>query len=177
MRNGDWIQTYSGKKFWPLDPRPEEIFVEDIVHALSVLCRYGGHCTSFYSVAQHSLLVAAQVPPEDALWALLNDASEAYLVDIPRPIKNDHRFVFYKQAEGALMAAVCQRFNLPADIPSTVQEADHRMLKTEQMQLMVQGPSWTWSDLQPYLLKITPWTWEQSKSAFRFALTQALESS
>jgi hypothetical protein len=48
MRNGDWIQTYSGKKFWPLDPRPEEIFVEDIVHALSVLCRYGGHCTSFY---------------------------------------------------------------------------------------------------------------------------------
>ena len=47
-RNGSWIQTYTGIQFWPLDPRPEEIEIRDIAHALSLLCRFNGHCRVFY---------------------------------------------------------------------------------------------------------------------------------
>ena len=56
-RGGDWMQTYSGFQFWPLDPRPEEIHVIDIAHSLANQCRYAGHCREFYSVAQHSVLL------------------------------------------------------------------------------------------------------------------------
>jgi uncharacterized protein len=81
------MQTYTGLAFWPLDPRPDEIRLVDIAHALSKLCRYGGQCLSFYSVAEHSLLVASKAPDHLKLVALMHDASEAYLLDIPRPIK------------------------------------------------------------------------------------------
>lgn len=64
MRHGDWMQTYSGRKFWPVDPRPEEVFIEDIAHALSMICRFGGHSLVFYSVAQHSVLVARNLKRE-----------------------------------------------------------------------------------------------------------------
>ncbi len=50
-RKGEWIQTYTGKQFWPLDPRPEDIDIEDIAHALALTCRFNGHCDYFYSVA------------------------------------------------------------------------------------------------------------------------------
>jgi len=61
QRNGDWIQTFSGLQFWPLDPRPDEINIEDIAHALSLQCRFGGHCNRFYSVADHSIHVSMLV--------------------------------------------------------------------------------------------------------------------
>jgi hypothetical protein len=76
-RRGDWMQTFTGRRFWPLDPRGEDVLIEDIAHALSLLTRYGGHCTRFYSVAEHSVLLARAATPENALWLLLHDASEA----------------------------------------------------------------------------------------------------
>ena len=78
-RRGDWIQTYLGIQFWPLDPRPEEVMLFDIAHSLSNMCRFTGHCREFYSVAQHSVIVSQNVPREDAAWGLLHDASEAYM--------------------------------------------------------------------------------------------------
>jgi hypothetical protein len=65
---GDWIQTATGRPFWPIDPRPEDIDIEDIAHALSMLCRFGGHCLRFYSVAEHSVLLSQYVAPEHKLW-------------------------------------------------------------------------------------------------------------
>src|ERR1700693_75116 len=62
-RKGDWIQTFTGRQFWPLDPRPEEVCIEDIAHGLSNECRFAGQCRSFYSVAQHSVLCARNVLP------------------------------------------------------------------------------------------------------------------
>jgi flavin-dependent thymidylate synthase len=85
--SGDWMQTYSGGRFYPGDPRIEQIELTDIARALSRICRYAGHCEQFYSVAQHSVYVSGMVPPEHALCALMHDATEAYLVDIPRPLK------------------------------------------------------------------------------------------
>ena len=57
-RKGDWMQTFLGIQFWPMEPRVDEIQIEDIAHALSNQCRFAGHCSTFYSVAQHSVMVA-----------------------------------------------------------------------------------------------------------------------
>lgn len=70
-RIGDWMQTASGRMFWPVDPRPEDVEINDIAHALSLTCRYCGHVREFYSVAQHSVLVSDAAPAENRLWPLL----------------------------------------------------------------------------------------------------------
>lgn len=85
QRRGDWMQTYTGRQFWPLDPLPEDVFIEDIAHALSMQCRYAGHVTRFYSVAEHSVLIARCAPPEAKLYALLgaSDAFEQFINNTP----------------------------------------------------------------------------------------------
>jgi hypothetical protein len=137
-RFGDWMQTATGKQFWPLDPRAEEIDIEDIAHALGNLCRYGGHSRTFYSVAEHCVLMSRAVAPENAAWALLHDASEAYLVDVPRPIKP--ALAGYREAEERLMRAVCSRFGLPPAVPDEVKVADHQILTDERWQAMAPPP-------------------------------------
>lgn len=84
---GPAMQTRWGRAFYPLDPRPEDIDIADIASALSKLCRYTGHTKTFYSVAQHCVLVSTLVPEEHARWGLLHDASEAYTGDMSRPMK------------------------------------------------------------------------------------------
>ncbi len=86
-RKGDWMQTCSGLKIWPMDPRPEEICLNDIAHALSMICRFSGHTKKFYSVAEHSVFVSHHVKSENAIYGLLHDSSEAYISDIIRPVK------------------------------------------------------------------------------------------
>lgn len=131
-RHGDFIQTYTGRKFWPMDPRADEVFIEDIAHSLAMQCRFAGHCHRFYSVAEHSVLMARHLRWEGvdvALWALLHDASESYLVDVPRPVKP--YLPGYKEAEAKVMAAVCERFALAAEMPAVVHEADGRIIADE----------------------------------------------
>ena len=84
---GPYIQTFTGRRFYLLDPRVEDIDLWDIAHALSHEARFGGHTHRPYSVGQHSIRVALDMPPEFALWGLLHDAHEAYLKDIPSPVK------------------------------------------------------------------------------------------
>lgn len=133
-RIGDWIQTYSGRCFWPLSPRAEDVYVEDIAHALSMKCRFSGHSTRFYSVAEHSVLVSQNVPEEYALWGLLHDAAEAYSADVPRPLK---RFMKeWAPIESNIMRAICERFGLPLEEPREVKTADYAMLADERAALM-----------------------------------------
>lgn len=156
VRKGDWIQTYSGIQFWPLDPRPEEIVLEDIAHALSNLCRFGGHCLKFYSVAQHSLHVAQQSLP---IAGLLHDATEAYLIDVPRPIKRN--LDGYAAIEERLAYVVSERFGVDlVNLPHAVKDADERMLRTEKRDLLKAAPA-PWSIAQgvssePYDFEIDP---------------------
>ncbi len=75
-RIGNWLQTYSGIAYWPLDPRPEEVTIEDIAHHLSLICRFGGAVRRFYSVVEYSVLVSRVGPPVYALQCLLHDATE-----------------------------------------------------------------------------------------------------
>ncbi len=137
-RRGDWIQTYTGRVFWPMDPRPSEVNFWDIAYSLSKQCRYAGHCKKFYSVAQHSVLVSLHVAPEHALWGLLHDAAEAYLVDVPRPIKP--YLAEYKQIEATVMLAIRERFGLKGTMPQEVEEIDQRILANEQAVLMPDPP-------------------------------------
>jgi hypothetical protein len=153
----DWIQTYTGKQFWPLAQREADICVEDIAHALSNLCRYAGHCEQFYSVAQHSVLVSVYCDPADALHGLLHDASEAYLIDMPRPIKRSIGMEAYRDAEGHLQRLIFQRFGLHPDEPPSVKRADNALLRTEQRDLMKPAPV-EWQDNREgaLSLKIVP---------------------
>lgn len=135
-RRGEFIRTFRGAEFWPLDPLPEEIHILDVAHALSNLCRFGGHCRQFYSVAQHSVLVSLSCKPEDAAWGLMHDAAEAYLVDLPRPIKRDSSMRHYRELEERILYAVKDAFGLPTHaLPASVVEADNRLLATEMRDL------------------------------------------
>lgn len=144
-RQGDWIQTYTGRKFYTLDPRPEEVDIVDIAHALSMMCRYNGHCERFYSVAEHSVLIARHLPLKYKLWGLLHDASEAYIADINRPTK---RFMpEYKSIERNIMLAVCDHFGLDRDEPFEVKCADNGILFDECAQNMKTPPNdWALTD-------------------------------
>lgn len=140
--SGSWIQTFTGRGVDPLDADVTDIVIEDIAHALSLQCRFGGHCERFYSVAEHCLLLSENVAQEHALWALLHDASEAYLVDLPRPVKR--AIGDYRAIEDALMRVICARFGLPTDMPAQVRDADLRILTDEAQQLMKTPPR-VWS--------------------------------
>lgn len=143
---GDWLQTFTGRPFWPLDPRADEIFIEDIAHSLSMQCRYAGHCINFYSVAEHSVNVSLHVPSEFALWGLLHDAAEAYSADIPRPLKRN--LPQWKPIEALIMAAVCDRFGLSVDEPAIVKHIDLSMTTDERNSNMAPSVR-DWGNLPP----------------------------
>ncbi len=134
MSRDSWIQTYTGRAFDVFDPRPEFIEIVDIAHSLSQQCRFTGHTKCFYSVAQHSIHVSRMVPEEFLLWALLHDASEAYLVDVPRPLKKE--LTNYREIEDKVMQAVAERFGLVWPMPFAVMVADNRALATEKRDLL-----------------------------------------
>lgn len=132
-----WIQTAGGGVFHILDPRQNEIFITDIAHALSMMCRFTGHVRKFYSVAEHCVHASRIVPPEDALWALLHDASEAYIADLNRPLKHFTAVgETYMTVETTIMKAICTKFRLPFEQPKSVHDADTAMLYAEKDQLM-----------------------------------------
>jgi len=136
-----WIQTYTGKQFFPLEPRADDIDIRDIARSLSLLCRFNGHCKVFYSVAEHSVRVSNFLPRKLALWGLLHDAGEAYLSDLPRPIKA--AIPEFSRIEERLLGVVADAFELSWPMPPEVKEADDILLATEARDLMVTPPaSW-----------------------------------
>ena len=150
-RPGDFIWTASGRKFWPLDPRPEDVPIEDMAHALSHICRWTGHVTVFFSVAQHSVLVSSLIrrPPflpqalEGALrlYALLHDGSEAFLNDIARPLKRLSYMRGYVEVEERVQEVIYELHGVAHldDRQSAVQAlcaADHLALAIEARDLM-----------------------------------------
>lgn len=161
-----WIQTHSGRRFCPTNPNPDAIVIQDIAHALSMQCRFSGHCKKFYSVAQHSVLVSYICDSQDALWGLLHDASEAYLVDVPRPLKKSGKFQAYIDFEAKMQEAICRRFGLPLAEPPSVKKADTAMLSTEARDLMAPLHSdWT-QPVDPLPFMIEPWNNDKAKDMF-----------
>lgn len=121
------------------EPTPPMIRIEDIAHALSNQCRFGGHLPEFYSVAQHSVLCSQMVENKYRLSALLHDASEAYLLDIPRPIKQ--RLSNYKEIEDGLMEIIASKFGFEYPLEKPIKDADEAMLQSEWDNLMLKKPS------------------------------------
>lgn len=135
-----WMQTYTGKRFDLLAPQPSEIDILDIAHALSMQCRFTGHCSEFYSVAEHSICVSYLVPPEDAFSALMHDAAEAYISDISSPLKR--LLPDYKRIELIVERAIATKFDI--DIHrSSIKDADMAMLEAER-RCMHRSPPQSW---------------------------------
>lgn len=140
MANEPWLETASGLQFQFLSPQPEQIDPFDIALALSRACRYGGHTTRFYSVAEHACHMADWVlrqpwgDEEKALTALHHDDSEAYIGDLPSPIKR-HMSQF-KEAEDRIDAAVAERFGTEYPHPKWLKWVDTCILLDERAQVM-----------------------------------------
>lgn len=153
-RRGSFTSLASGRQFWPLDPRPEEVHLEDIARALSMQCRWGGHVRQFFSVAQHCVMVSEHCPMYP-VRALLHDAAEAYLVDVPTPIKR--HLAGYEEIEARLLRAIGERFGV-ADLDEMqpdVHEADARALATEHRDVRMPCDFWT-PDARPWRETILP---------------------
>jgi len=136
--DGAWITTFTGHKFHFLNPQPEEVFIEDIGHALGNLCRFGGHSKKFYSVAEHCLLVSDMLPTELELSGLMHDASEAYVIDLPRPIK--YSIQGYRDVEDRIAKVIQDRFGLTTS--DLIHQADNIALSTEASSLMANTKDW-----------------------------------
>ena len=163
-RIGNWMQTASGRMFWPLDPRAEEVSLDDIAHSLGMQGRFAGHARRFYSIAEHSVYVSFLVPKADALHALLHDASEAYVIDVPRPLKPF--LVGYKEIEDNVWRAIAEHFGIAPEMPASIKLADNRVLLAEQRQLMGPPPA-PWlvpGDPAPITIK----GWDPDYARFKF---------
>lgn len=154
----DWMQTWSGVKFSILNPTSDMIKIEDIAHALSNICRYNGHCSRFYSVLEHSILLSQYVfdlehNPRKGLEALLHDATEAYYCDLPRPFK--YNLPLYREFEIKLEKIIASKYSLEYPMPSWLKDLDSRMLKTEK-DILMNDPKLEWfcDKLEPLPIKI-----------------------
>jgi len=155
-----WIQTYSGKKFYPQIPKESDIEIRDIIQSLRQTCRFNGHTIFFYSVLQHSYIVHKIVyllggDTEAQLWGLIHDASEAYISDIPSPIKP---YIFgLEEMESKIQQEVAKKFNVCYPMPEVVKRADLIALALEKKYLINPGPEWEQKlpDISGYDIKIT----------------------
>ncbi|MBI4701274.1 MAG: phosphohydrolase [Deltaproteobacteria bacterium] len=164
-----WIQTFTGKQFFPLDARRADIDERDVAHALSLQCRFNGHCRAFYSVAEHSVRVSQILPDPLALWGLMHDAAEAYLTDLPRPLKE--QLPWFRQLEERLLGLIAERFELGWPMPEEVAQADDRLLATEARDLMAPAPAPWGLRAEPLAEQIQPWSPRRAERRFlaRFA--------
>lgn len=123
------IRTFSGKWVNVFAPSGDSICIQDIAHALSHQCRFGGHTHTHYSVAQHSVHCCQMIKREHKLSALLHDASEAYMVDIPSPIKKN--LENYKEIEDGLMKVIADVFGFQYPLHKDIHTVDNLMLQIE----------------------------------------------
>src|SRR5882724_10226297 len=124
-----WIITFTGLKFYHLNPQPEMVTIEDIAHALSNIGRWTGHTRYFYSVAQHSVYASLICPPEFAFDTLMHDSSEAYLGDMNRPLKHfTAAGPAYREIEEKVEQVIFKKFGVRFPLSEEVKVVDTQML-------------------------------------------------
>ena len=141
-----FITTYTGIHFEPTNPKPECIRIEDIAHALPLICRGNGHVKSFWSVGQHCICCAREaaargLPHRIILACLLHDASECYMSDIPRPFK--HELPEYQAREDALLDMIYTKYlgsPLSCEEQRQLKEIDDAMLWYDLTHLLGEQP-------------------------------------
>ena len=162
----NYMETYMGIHFYPLHLTIDSINIKDIAHALSNICRFNGHSSEFFSVAQHSILVSDHVSMKNKMWALLHDASEAYICDIPSPLKKSDYFKEYRNIEKNIMDVICDKFGMDHKEPEEVKKYDLLALRTEAEQLGFVVESWKTYDLKPLDVKIRCWSADKAEEVF-----------
>ncbi|NVZ62031.1 phosphohydrolase [Pseudomonas gingeri] len=168
------ILTVTGKRFDLYQPDVALVDPRDISHALAHLCRFNGHTREFYSVAQHSCIVAELVPEQHKLAALLHDATEAYIGDMVRPLKQWMHA--YQDVEDWIWNCICARFDLDCELPADVHQADLIALSTERRDLMPPDPA-IWDCLvgiEPMAETIRPWSATEARLTFHQRLMDQL---
>lgn len=169
---GPYLQTVSGRWVNPFDPDPDQIELTDIARALANQCRFGGHCRTFYSVAQHCVIVSELIEQEgasadDALAALMHDAGEAYLGDLPHPIKHRSELgLMFRAAEEPLERVIRSRFAI-VDPPAAVKRVDRALLASERRAFSAER--WQWPELagvEPLGLQLEAWSPDDAAEAF-----------
>lgn len=165
--------TFTGRYVDPFNLSPDDIDIKDIAHALSLICRYGGHTKKFYSVAEHCLYLSDRMnTPEFRLLALLHDAPEAYVGDMVRCVK--HRLPEHQEIELRVWTAIVERYGLTDfvmpnfDLVPIVKEGDYRMAVTELLQLITNQGSLLGIHQQylPYDIQIIGYSPEEAERLF-----------
>lgn len=169
-----YISTYTGVKFNFLDPDVEDINLTDIAHSLAMQCRYNGHCEEFYSVAEHCVHIAGWILDKTknkrlAFEGLMHDASEAYVCDVPRPIK-PFLDPNYQTLETGVERAIARKWNLTLPWNEFVKEADSRICRDEYAALFESrlGPcDWTLPYDEPLGIQLGCWDPVMAERQFR----------
>lgn len=179
--NGGWIRTFTGGRFYPLNPRIEDVDIRDIAHSLATKCRYGGQCSGFYSVAQHSVYVSQHC--DNALKGLLHDSDEAYspFGDIPRPVKVQIGKDYPPLAETITLMgvrirdAVYAKYGLTAGEPVDVKAADNAILWDERRAFMNGDLTLMPNEERGLGIEIEQWPWEVAEAMFLMRFEQLME--
>lgn len=166
--NNPFIFTSSGSKFHILNPTVDEIILEDIAHALSMICRYGGHLPNHYSVAQHSVLGSYIVPKQYAMAMLFHDGSEAYIGDVVTPLKR-LMFDVYKPIEDKIQNIIAEAFGFEVseECEKEIKKADNILLATEVRDLVPAKKVFSQLSYEPLIVPILDlWNKDLAKQRF-----------
>jgi len=168
-----FIETYSGIRVFYNNVQPQMIKIYDIAHSLSQICRFTGHTKEFYSVAQHSVLVCdAQTTLAEKRAGLLHDATEAYLNDLPSPLKTYVDLGDYKKMEDIFHGVINEKYHVNDGMTPNIKIADLRALFTEKRDVLNKPSNWLWgNEYPPYDDIIVPLQPKEAKRLFlaRFA--------
>lgn len=162
-----WYQTFNGRRINPVHATITDIYIEDIAHALSQICRFGGHCKEFYSVGQHSVLCAMHASPETAFPALMHDSTEAYIGDMVTPLKN--QMPKFHQVEDRLWKIIAKKYHIPVKLPTEVKVLDRQALGTEHRDLLDNHEHHVWKMLKGVKIwseRIKPWSPKATEARF-----------
>jgi len=142
-RKGDWMQCWTGRRFYPADPCPEDVHILDCIFALANKSRYNGHC-QFYSVMEHSCLVSDLMPEGMQLDGLTHDFDEVYFPDVHRPAKRamGKDNILFTLMRNAWEQAICPALNLRPTIPDEVLLMDTQICVLEKKALHPRSQEW-----------------------------------
>ena len=174
-----WMQTAGGGVFDLMDPTPEMVDWHDVILSLAKQCRFNGHCRRFCSVAEHSISVADLLPPELRLYGLLHDAHEAYVGDVPAPLKRLLWRGGFAEIEARIDRAIYARAGLPyptRSVRAEVRHADVRVLLAERRDLLATPAPAAWTEVEgidPDPRPVVGYDWPVMVGRFRKALREA----
>lgn len=167
---GPFFETASGGRFFFQHPEKSDILIDDIATALSRICRFNGQSLKFYSVAEHSVLMARYIwrttdDRELAFAALMHDAGEAYLGDVVKPLKS--LLPDYQKIEQACDTAVLAVFGIETPLPPAIKDIDTRILLAERAQALRNTDNdWGFDGIEPLPVTLHFWTAKMANVSF-----------